>query len=95
MGVEGCVCLLPITPCLRAAANRETCAMKEPPRVGVGFVEERKKKTHMWSSLLGTMRRSGPTMALPVASTRFSPFGVSGMSVRPVCLPLSDHSVSP
>lgn len=49
----------------------------------------------MWSSLLGTIRRSGPTIALPVARTRFSPLAVSGMSVRPVCLPLSDHSVSP
>lgn len=27
--------------------------------------------------------------------TRFSPLAVNGISVRPVCRPLSDHSVSP
>ena len=41
------------------------------------------------------MRRSSPTRAFPVARTLFSPLAVSGMSVLPVCLPLSDHSVSP
>jgi hypothetical protein len=30
-----------------------------------------------------------------VARTRFSPFLVNGMSDVPVCLPESDHSVSP
>ena len=34
-------------------------------------------------------------MARPVAMIRRSPFAVSGMSVEPVCRPLSDHSVSP
>ena len=43
----------------------------------------------------GTMSLSFPTSALPVARTRFSPAAVSGMSVEPVCLPESDHSVSP
>jgi hypothetical protein len=30
-----------------------------------------------------------------VARTRFSPLGVKGISVEPVCLPERDHSVSP
>lgn len=41
------------------------------------------------------MSRSLPTRALPVAFTRFSPLAVRGISVRPVCRPLRDHSVSP
>ena len=49
----------------------------------------------MWASLAGTIRRSGPTRALPVALILFSPLAVSGMSVRPVWRPSSDHSVSP
>lgn len=43
----------------------------------------------------GTMRRSFPTRALPVARMRFSPAEVREMSVVPVWRPLSDHSVSP
>ena len=50
---------------------------------------------YMWASLEGTMRRSSPTRAFPVARIRFSPLAVRGMSVVPVCLPLRDHSVSP
>ena len=49
----------------------------------------------MWASFEGTMSRSSPTRALPVARIRFSPFSVRGSSVVPVCRPLSDHSVSP
>lgn len=49
----------------------------------------------MCVSFLGTIRRSLPTRALPVALTLFSPLAVSGMSLTPVCCPLSDHSVSP
>lgn len=49
----------------------------------------------MWASFLGTINRSLPTRARPVALIRFSPFAVRGMSVEPVCRPLSDHSVSP
>ena len=52
-------------------------------------------KTYMWARLLGTINRSSPTSALPVAFTRFSPASVSGMSETPVWRPLSDHSVSP
>lgn len=52
-------------------------------------------KAYMWRSFLGTISRSFPTRARPVAVTRFSPSAVSGMSVLPVCLPLRDHSVSP
>lgn len=51
--------------------------------------------THMCVSFLGTIKRSLPTRALPVALTLFSPLAVSGMSLTPVCLPLRDHSVSP
>ena len=51
--------------------------------------------SYMWTSCFGTINRSSPTRARPVARTRFSPFSVSGMSVFPVCRPLSDHSVSP
>jgi hypothetical protein len=51
--------------------------------------------SYMWTSCFGTTNRSSPTSARPVARTRFSPFGVSGMSEVPVCRPLSDHSVSP
>lgn len=43
----------------------------------------------------GTISLSLPTSAFPVALTRFSPSAVRGMSVDPVCLPDSDHSVSP
>ncbi len=49
----------------------------------------------MCASLLGTMSRSEPTRARPVARMRRSPFTVRGCSVVPVCRPLSDHSVSP
>lgn len=40
--------------------------------------------TYMWASLLGTIRRSWPTMACPVALTRLSPLAVSGISDEPV-----------
>ena len=50
---------------------------------------------HMWAILEGTMSRSSPTRAFPVARILFSPFGVNGMSEVPVWRPLSDHSVSP
>lgn len=50
---------------------------------------------YMWASLEGTMSRSWPTSARPVARILFSPFSVSGSSVVPVCLPFRDHSVSP
>lgn len=43
----------------------------------------------------GTINRSLPTSALPVALIRFSPLDVRGRSVVPVCRPLRDHSVSP
>jgi hypothetical protein len=43
----------------------------------------------------GTISLSSPTSAFPVATIRFSPLGVSGMSDTPVCRPLRDHSVSP
>lgn len=49
----------------------------------------------MCARFRGTMRRSSPTRALPVARMRFSPLAVRGMSVVPVCRPLRDHSVSP
>ena len=49
----------------------------------------------MWAIFDGTINRSSPTSALPVALTRFSPLVVNGSSVEPVCRPLSDHSVSP
>lgn len=50
---------------------------------------------HMWATLEGTMSRSSPIRAFPVARIRFSPLDVSGMSEVPVWRPLSDHSVSP
>ena len=65
--------------CCRAGEERET----EGP------------DTYMWTSFLGTISLSLPTSARPVARTRFSPLAVRGISVLPVCLPLSDHSVSP
>lgn len=43
----------------------------------------------------GTINRSFPTNAFPVAFIRFSPFSVRGRSVEPVCRPFRDHSVSP
>ena len=49
----------------------------------------------MCARFFGTMRRSSPISALPVALIRFSPLAVKGSSVVPVCRPLSDHSVSP
>lgn len=49
----------------------------------------------MWAILDGTINRSSPTSALPVALIRFSPLAVNGSSVEPVCRPFSDHSVSP
>jgi hypothetical protein len=51
--------------------------------------------TDMHARFPGTMRRSFPTRALPVARMRFSPAGVRGMSVVPVWRPSRDHSVSP
>jgi hypothetical protein len=51
--------------------------------------------TDMCARLDGTIKRSAPTSALPVARTRFSPVGVRGMSDVPVWRPLRDHSVSP
>ena len=50
---------------------------------------------YMWAILEGTISRSSPTSAFPVARIRFSPLAVSGMSDVPVWRPLSDHSVSP
>lgn len=50
---------------------------------------------YMCANFEGTINRSSPTSALPVARTRFSPFTVRGMSVVPVWRPLRDHSVSP
>jgi hypothetical protein len=49
----------------------------------------------MCARLPGTMRRSSPTSAFPVAMMRFSPVRVRGISDTPVCRPLRDHSVSP
>lgn len=49
----------------------------------------------MCATFLGTINLSCPTSALPVARTRCSPSSVSGMSVRDVCRPSRDHSVSP
>lgn len=49
----------------------------------------------MWAILDGTINRSSPMSALPVALIRFSPLAVNGSSVDPVCRPFSDHSVSP
>jgi len=60
-----------------------------------GFSLEVDGRAYMCARLLGTIRRSSPTSAFPVARTRFSPFAVSGMSEVPVCRPLRDHSVSP
>ena len=62
---------------------------------GIGGLGEGEGGQYMWASLEGTMRRSSPTRAFPVARIRFSPLAVRGMSVVPVCLPLRDHSVSP
>ena len=50
---------------------------------------------YIWARCLGTINRSFPTNARPVARIRFSPFAVKGNSVLPVCLPFKDHSVSP
>lgn len=50
---------------------------------------------YMCANLLGTMSRSSPTRARPVARMRRSPLAVRGSSVEPVCRPFSDHSVSP
>jgi hypothetical protein len=50
---------------------------------------------YMCARFEGTIKRSSPTRAFPVARTRFSPFSVRGMSEMPVWRPLSDHSVSP
>jgi hypothetical protein len=50
---------------------------------------------YMWASFRGTIKRSSPTNALPVAMILFSPSVVNGSSVVPVCRPLRDHSVSP
>jgi hypothetical protein len=50
---------------------------------------------YMCARLLGTIKRSSPTRAFPVARMRFSPLAVRGMSVVPVWRPLRDHSVSP
>ena len=49
----------------------------------------------MCASFEGTMSRSAPTSACPVARIRRSPFVVSGSSVVPVCRPFRDHWVSP
>jgi hypothetical protein len=68
-----------------------------------------KNWTDIWARLEGTIKRSSPTKALPVAMIRFSPLAVRGMSELPVCLskllfvyrllntllPFRDHSVSP
>ena len=50
---------------------------------------------YICANLPGTISRSSPTRAAPVARIRFSPFAVSGMSVVPVCRPFSDQAVSP
>jgi hypothetical protein len=57
--------------------------------------ERERRGKYTWASFLGTISRSSPTNALPVARIRFSPLAVSGRSVDPVCRPLRDHSVSP
>ena len=62
---------------------------------GIGTVWMEVVGTYMWANFEGTMSRSSPTSALPVARIRFSPFAVRGMSEVPVWRPLRDHSVSP
>ena len=57
--------------------------------------ESRGLFTDTWASCEGTINRSSPTSALPVALILFSPLAVSGSSVVPVCRPFKDHSVSP
>lgn len=49
----------------------------------------------MCARFWGTINRSEPTRAFPVARMRRSPLAVSGMSEVPVWRPLRDHSVSP
>ena len=61
----------------------------------MGASVRRCEVSYMWTSCLGTIRRSSPTSARPVARTRFSPLAVRGMSEVPVWRPSSDHSVSP
>ena len=51
--------------------------------------------TYICARCFGTINRSSPTNAFPVARTRFSPLAVRGISEEPVCLPERDHSVSP
>lgn len=53
------------------------------------------RRMYICARFPGTINLSSPTNALPVAFMRFSPAAVRGSSVVPVCLPLSDHSVSP
>lgn len=60
-----------------------------------GVEGRRKEETYICARFLGTINRSSPTNALPVALIRFSPLAVRGISDVPVCLPFSDHSVSP
>lgn len=52
-------------------------------------------KSYICANFDGTINRSGPTSALPVARIRLAPLAVSGSSVVPVCRPSRDHSVSP
>ena len=52
-------------------------------------------ETYTCARLRGTIRRSGPTRARPVARIRCSPDGVRGMSVAPVWRPERDQVVSP
>lgn len=69
-----------------------------PPSPSVRQTKETKEattRTYICARFPGTINRSSPTSALPVARIRFSPLAVSGMSVTPVWRPLSDHSVSP
>jgi hypothetical protein len=53
------------------------------------------RESYICANFDGTINRSGPMSALPVARIRLAPLAVSGSSVVPVCRPSRDHSVSP
>lgn len=82
---------------LGAATGRDvsavTCKIDCKGRGG----EERRGEgnTNICARFRGTINRSSPTSARPVAMILFSPFSVRGSSVVPVCRPFKDHSVSP
>ena len=74
----------------------EPAAETEERKAGGGVTSGKGDRgTYMCASFEGTMSRSAPTSACPVARIRRSPFLVSGSSVVPVCRPFRDHSVSP